>query len=584
MQAAINAARADLPASLKTNPTYRKVNPADAPILILALTSKTLTRGPDLRRGEQRPGAAAVAVERHRPSHHRRLGAACRSRRPQSASAFQIRHRPRRRPRGVGLRQRQQPERLDRRRRQPLSDLYQRSGHQSRRLYAAGGRLSQRRGGPTDRRRDGQRFGRGFAQSRHVQRSTVGTGHPVPPARRQHHRHHRQHQERIAAFGGGNAGGRQRDDRHRPQHHHSPIAARHRSDVGDRRHLGHHGRLLLPAQFQRHHDSVRGGAGVDPRHFRRDVSVGLQSRHPVADGAHHLHRLRGRRRDRRAGKHIAPYRGRHAARAGGVPRRARGRIHGAVDQPVADRRVHSYFADGRHPRPAISRIHADAVAGDPDFVGDLADHHADDVRAVLARPRGAARHSAPQFFRPDARRLRAHARLGVGSQQARALDLLRRDRAQRLAVLRRAEGIFPAAGHRTADRLPASRPKRLVQADDAKAAADGGDRAAGSGGAKRRRLYRRGQRRRLRPDQYRIGVRLAQADLAAAADRPSDRAAAAEARPSPRRPAVFISGPGYPRRRPSKRRAISIHASVRQRRAISTSGRRGWSRRWNTIR
>ena len=45
VQAAINAAHADLPASLKSNPTYRKVNPADAPVLILALTSKTLTRG-----------------------------------------------------------------------------------------------------------------------------------------------------------------------------------------------------------------------------------------------------------------------------------------------------------------------------------------------------------------------------------------------------------------------------------------------------------------------------------------------------------------------------------------------------------
>jgi multidrug efflux pump len=45
VQAAINAARADLPASLRTNPTYRKVNPADAPIAILALTSDTLTQG-----------------------------------------------------------------------------------------------------------------------------------------------------------------------------------------------------------------------------------------------------------------------------------------------------------------------------------------------------------------------------------------------------------------------------------------------------------------------------------------------------------------------------------------------------------
>ena len=45
VQAAINAARADLPTSLRSNPTYRKVNPADAPVLILALTSTTLTRG-----------------------------------------------------------------------------------------------------------------------------------------------------------------------------------------------------------------------------------------------------------------------------------------------------------------------------------------------------------------------------------------------------------------------------------------------------------------------------------------------------------------------------------------------------------
>ena len=45
VQAAINAARADLPTSLRTNPTYRKVNPADAPILVLTLTSDTATRG-----------------------------------------------------------------------------------------------------------------------------------------------------------------------------------------------------------------------------------------------------------------------------------------------------------------------------------------------------------------------------------------------------------------------------------------------------------------------------------------------------------------------------------------------------------
>jgi multidrug efflux pump len=43
VQAAINAARADLPSTLRSNPNYRKINPADQPILILTLQSPTLT-------------------------------------------------------------------------------------------------------------------------------------------------------------------------------------------------------------------------------------------------------------------------------------------------------------------------------------------------------------------------------------------------------------------------------------------------------------------------------------------------------------------------------------------------------------
>jgi len=57
VQAALNAARSALPSGLNGNPTYRKVNPADAPVMILALTSNTMTQGPDVRRG----------IDRHRP-------------------------------------------------------------------------------------------------------------------------------------------------------------------------------------------------------------------------------------------------------------------------------------------------------------------------------------------------------------------------------------------------------------------------------------------------------------------------------------------------------------------------------------
>src|SRR5579862_4229374 len=45
VQASINAARGYLPTNLPQNPTYRKVNPADSPIMLLALTSDVLPKG-----------------------------------------------------------------------------------------------------------------------------------------------------------------------------------------------------------------------------------------------------------------------------------------------------------------------------------------------------------------------------------------------------------------------------------------------------------------------------------------------------------------------------------------------------------
>jgi multidrug efflux pump len=45
VQAAINAARSYLPSNLPSNPIYRKVNPSDAPIMVMAVTSKIFDRG-----------------------------------------------------------------------------------------------------------------------------------------------------------------------------------------------------------------------------------------------------------------------------------------------------------------------------------------------------------------------------------------------------------------------------------------------------------------------------------------------------------------------------------------------------------
>ena len=93
VQAAINASRVDLPATLRSNPTYRKANPADAPVIILALTSTTLTPGQIydavsniVSSGWRR--STASATSRSAAARCRRCGSSCcRSRSTATASA-----------------------------------------------------------------------------------------------------------------------------------------------------------------------------------------------------------------------------------------------------------------------------------------------------------------------------------------------------------------------------------------------------------------------------------------------------------------------------------------------------------------
>ena len=67
MQAAINAARHFLPRDLPNPPIYSKINPADAPILTLALTSNTLPLPQGRRSGGHAPGAEDLAAAGRRP-------------------------------------------------------------------------------------------------------------------------------------------------------------------------------------------------------------------------------------------------------------------------------------------------------------------------------------------------------------------------------------------------------------------------------------------------------------------------------------------------------------------------------------
>ena len=79
----------------------------------------------------------------------------------------------------------------------------------------------------------------------------------------------------------------------RPHHHHPGLGARRRILVDPLGHPGHPGGFCVPAQCPRHLDSQRRGARLADRHLRGDVSARLQPGQSFADGAHHLHRLRG---------------------------------------------------------------------------------------------------------------------------------------------------------------------------------------------------------------------------------------------------------------------------------------------------
>ena len=72
VQAAINAAAGFLPPTMPSPPIYRKTNPADTPVLMLALTSRDTAAHHGQRLRQQHPGAEDFANARCRSRRHRR--------------------------------------------------------------------------------------------------------------------------------------------------------------------------------------------------------------------------------------------------------------------------------------------------------------------------------------------------------------------------------------------------------------------------------------------------------------------------------------------------------------------------------
>ena len=114
--------------------------------------------------------------------------------------------------------------------------------------------------------------------------------------------------------------------------------------------------LRLPAQRARDPDPKLVGPALARRHAGRHVPARLQPRQPVAHGADRLDRLRGRRRDRHDREHRPLHRGRRGAAGGGAQGFGADRLHHHLADGVADRRADPAALHGRHRRPLVPRI------------------------------------------------------------------------------------------------------------------------------------------------------------------------------------------------------------------------------------
>ena len=226
VQAAINAAGNLLPADLPAPPIYAKVNPADAPILTLAVTSKTdpLTKVHDMvdtrlaQKISQLPGVGLVSLEGgQKPGFRIRAN-------PTALAAYGLNvddlrttisnanvNTPKGNFDGPTPR---------------LHHQRQRPDHRPRDVQRRGGGLSQRRAGAHPRRRQ-HRGEPGEHQARGLGEFDPGGDHQRPaPARRQRHRRGRQHQEPAADPARDPAAVVRRPGADRPHAHHPRLGAR----------------------------------------------------------------------------------------------------------------------------------------------------------------------------------------------------------------------------------------------------------------------------------------------------------------------------------------------------------------------
>ena len=378
VQAAINAARTLLPSGLPSNPTYRKVNPASAPIMILALTSSALSRAQMFdaastvlaQRLSQVDGVGEVTVGGGAlPAVRVELDPGALTARGLSLENVRtvLTATNANRPKGM-------VERDD-------TSWQLGANDQARNAAAFAPAIVSMHAGAAVRLADVAQV---IDSVQDVRNDGLADGKPAVLliVQKEPGANVIDTVERIRALlprlrAQIPSGNRPRR-RQRPHADDPRVAARGRAHAGDRDRAGHPRGAAVPAPLARRALAVGGGAGVAGRHVRCDVARRLQPRQPVGDGAHGGDGICGRRRDHRSREHHAARRSGHDADRFRVAWRARDRLHGGLDQHQPGRGVHPIAADGRRGGAAVPRVRGRAVSRDRRLDAGVVDHHADD--------------------------------------------------------------------------------------------------------------------------------------------------------------------------------------------------------------
>ena len=166
IQAAINAASGQLPRELPAPPTYRKVNPADSPILLLSVTSDALPLTEVDDNADTKLAQQISQISGRGPGQHRRRAEAGHPHPARSGQAGGQEPLAGGRARPAGDHDRQHAQRQHRRRGAQLHHLRQRPAHRRQGLERRHHRLPQRRAAARARHRTGRRRSGGRQEGR----------------------------------------------------------------------------------------------------------------------------------------------------------------------------------------------------------------------------------------------------------------------------------------------------------------------------------------------------------------------------------------------------------------------------------